>query len=306
MSLASSSRPFKAGDVDVTRGVDLGTLASAAIASCCDQIRQNTPGARESQDPGFTHQLRVGLRRLRVALKLFQQLIDPTQRGALESDLRWAFSQLGAQRELDVLLRGVVDPLFELDDTPMLSDLKQAIEAARAERREQVRATLSSERYEGMLRALDALQESLRSPWGPAAKPARRWMRKKLERRRARALALSEAALAGDAHQRHELRKEFKKLRYASELGSGLFKRKRVKRFLGVLSELQDVLGALNDVAAGRAELAVVASGRESELAPALEAAQTRLGVREAEELAALAPAMHALAQARPFWRPRA
>ena len=52
-----------------------------------------------------------------------------------------------------------------------------------------------------------------------------------------------------DADQRHELRKELKKLRYAVEFLSPLFPTKRVEPFARRLRKLQTVFGELNDAA---------------------------------------------------------
>src|SRR5262245_17085531 len=56
-----------------------------------------------------------------------------------------------------------------------------------------------------------------------------------------------------DADQRHELRKELKKLRYAVEFVSSLFPAKEVAPFLKRLKKLQTIFGDLNDaVTVGR------------------------------------------------------
>jgi CHAD domain-containing protein len=53
--------------------------------------------------------------------------------------------------------------------------------------------------------------------------------------------------------QRHELRKELKKLRYAVEFFCSLFPAKRVDPFLKRLKKLQTLFGDLNDTATMRA-----------------------------------------------------
>ena len=57
------------------------------------------------------------------------------------------------------------------------------------------------------------------------------------------------------AEQRHKLRKELKKLRYAVEFFSSLFPAKRVDPFLKRLKKLQTVFGDLNDAVTVRAML---------------------------------------------------
>jgi triphosphatase len=49
--------------------------------------------------------------------------------------------------------------------------------------------------------------------------------------------------------ERHAVRIAAKKLRYAAEFFSPLFVRKRTRSYVGALSQLQDVLGTLNDAA---------------------------------------------------------
>jgi triphosphatase len=298
MVLENTDTPHKARAVEVVRGVNVSTLARAAIASCCDQIRLNIPGAKRGEDPAFAHQLRVGARRLRVALRLFKALLDPEHVSWLEGELKWVFAQVGAQRELDVLLRDTIVPLAERDPSEALLALRRTVEDARAARYDGVHQALTSRRFARMARALEELPETLQTD----ERGAKKWARRKLSQRRDRTLAQQEPALSGDPHQRHELRKEFKKLRYASELTSALFKPKRVKRYLDALEEVQDVLGALNDVAAGRSELELLSTGRHVELGSALEACEASFAQREAEQLGKLEPVLRALVEAEPFW----
>jgi CHAD domain-containing protein len=81
-----------------------------------------------------------------------------------------------------------------------------------------------------------------------------------------------------------------------------LFKPKRVKRYLHALEDVQEVLGVLNDVAAGRSELELLASGRHVELGSALTACEAQLAQREASELSKLEPSLKSYAEAEPFW----
>jgi CHAD domain-containing protein len=59
-----------------------------------------------------------------------------------------------------------------------------------------------------------------------------------------------------NAEQRHELRKQLKKLRYAVEYFASLYPSKRVDPFLKRLKKLQAVFGDLNDAAAVKTLLA--------------------------------------------------
>jgi inorganic triphosphatase YgiF len=55
--------------------------------------------------------MRVGLRRLRAAMSLFKELIEQPDSEHIESELKWLTEQLGAARDLDVLLKEGVRPL---------------------------------------------------------------------------------------------------------------------------------------------------------------------------------------------------
>lgn len=83
--------------------------------------------------------------------------------------------------------------------------------------------------------------------------PARAFAVSALARLRRRIKRRGKELAAIDDETRHEVRKDAKKLRYASEFFASLFDRKREqrrhRRFVSALEELQDRLGALNDLA---------------------------------------------------------
>jgi hypothetical protein len=59
-----------------------------------------------------------------------------------------------------------------------------------------------------------------------------------------------------DASERHRLRKRLKRLCYGANFLSGLYPRKDVRNYTRPLSDLQDILGELNDLAAAKNLLA--------------------------------------------------
>jgi CHAD domain-containing protein len=59
----------------------------------------------------------------------------------------------------------------------------------------------------------------------------------------------------------HRARLALKRLRYAAEFYAPLYKKKAVKRYLGRLKKLQDLLGRINDVAQVRSVLARLVAG---------------------------------------------
>ena len=69
-----------------------------------EQIELNARGALLSDDPEFLHQLRVGLRRLRAALRAFRDVLPSKTTKKLKRALRKLSPKLGAARDWDVLV----------------------------------------------------------------------------------------------------------------------------------------------------------------------------------------------------------
>ncbi len=68
-------------------------------------MRTNEAGCRQGQDDAAIHDMRVAIRRLRVAFRLFSGYYRRTITHALEQELRQAGRALGAVRDFDVLTR---------------------------------------------------------------------------------------------------------------------------------------------------------------------------------------------------------
>src|ERR1044071_8016273 len=88
----------------VAHGARARQAAAAALNAALDQARANARGAVESTNPEYLHQLRVGLRRYRSALRVFRPLLrkEPRKRRAREA--REAMRPLGEARDWDVCL----------------------------------------------------------------------------------------------------------------------------------------------------------------------------------------------------------
>ncbi len=65
-------------------------------------FEKNLPGAAISDDPDFVHQMRVALRRVRRALKVFRHTSADEARKKWDARLRRLARALGAQRDWDV------------------------------------------------------------------------------------------------------------------------------------------------------------------------------------------------------------
>ena len=289
----------KAEPVEVSRDASVHELAHASLRSALTQIRRNTPGARSEKQPDCVHQLRVGARRARVMIKLFDELIEPVQERALERDLRWIFRTLGELRDRDVLLARLSE---QLGASKLVNPLHVELTRQRERASRAVTRALASKRYQRTVRTLGQLERALRRP-AEASPAARKWAKKRVKKRLRAVLALREAVTGPDDEARHQLRKELKKLRYTAELVRGLWRPKRARRYLDGLSDLQDALGALNDAATGARLLDDAAQRLGAAGAQQREALLSELDRLARAQLEQLEPAFIAFEHTEPFWK---
>jgi len=253
-------RARKAVPVELDRVSTLGEAMLASVHSCAEQIVANLACARQGVDPEGVHQLRVGTRRLRAALGLFKRALPEHEWMNLRRELRWLASKSGPVRDLDVFVEHHIVPAarFVADPKP-LDCLHESAAMRRSSLQEAFRAELDSARFTRLLLVLGRwLQRYSAEGIGRAAyrarlsQPAREFASHALAQRYARAEARGARAATGSTADRHALRIELKKLRYASEFLADLFPKKRGRRFARELERLQELLGSLNDVRVAR------------------------------------------------------
>ena len=211
----------------------------AVARATLEQIELNARGVLVSDDPEFLHQLRVGLRRLRAALRAFRVILQREQTRPLIRSLRKLSPKLGTARDWDVL----VARLEAAGGSPGL--LRKA-RARRATARRAARRAIVSKRFVGIGPAVRGLaaahsRETL-AQFGAAA----------LARAHRRLTAKTDGADWADAAARHAVRIRVKRLRYSCEFFAPAFAPKRATPYVAALKELQEILGALNDITVGR------------------------------------------------------
>jgi inorganic triphosphatase YgiF len=208
------------------------------------------------------HQARTALRRLRVAMKLFEPLLAKPRTEAVEAELKWLTGELADARNLDVLVLETFQPVADkLADRPAAAAFGKALLAAQERGHERARKALASPRFRLML--LDAARW-VEGCGDPEPRLVARAQGACAADYAAKALASRRRALCkriddldwGDPFARHKARIAAKKMRYASEFFLGLGPKSRSDRyrpFVEALSEMQDKLGRLNDLAVAEA-----------------------------------------------------
>lgn len=302
LELAHSPRlaPVRAGRVDLSpAGSDARAAARLAIAACLDHAQANEAGVLASRDIEFVHQLRVALRRLRSALRLFAGALSPGETEPFVKDVAWAAASLGACRDWDVFVTATLPPLLAAyGEAKESAALLRRARQRQGEARRAARETVASARYGlAMIRLARWLHEAPGTP--PPEAPSLKALASQRLRKGAKRLAEGHAAFATlDAPARHALRIRVKRQRYAVEFFSGLFRGKEVARHARRLAEAQEAFGLAND--------SVTALAQVNELAPSPALAQFARGwfaAREADGTAFSARALRRAVRRPRFWR---
>jgi len=263
-----SVRPIKARPVHLERGMSAGAAMLAVVANCRDQVQGNLLGAVGTQEPEFLHQLRVGLRRLRSALRLLRPLASERELRSLIRELKAVVSQLGNTRDWDVFCADLVRRhALPSGPAPKTQRLLKRAHAKRNAALERTRETLGSAAFHVFLLHLMRWTENVaarkRGVRHALSRPVTQFGRRVLAQQERKALRRADGIDWGDAKARHRLRIMVKRLRYACEFFSGLLPKKSTRRYLHRLEQVQDVLGELNDIAVGRELLREIEKGAD-------------------------------------------
>jgi len=284
----------------VAAGMTVEQAFTALVANGLVQLQHHAFGVSKGVDPESVHQMRVGLRRLRLTLRLFGKWI--TAPPNLLAELDWLGVRLGAARDADVLADTTLASMAPT--CPPDEGIVALQKAARchAQAMHKLAATaVNSPRCARLVRDLtawhqgetwrtsadDALLKDLHRPIGP---PAARM----LHRRHARLVEIGKALHPDLPAERHRLRIAAKQLRYATEFFQTLPAAKHTRRRLNRLGQILELLGSLNDAAVADRLLHDLAL-REPALTGSASFARGYLCATTAQRLPELAPCWHRL-----------
>lgn len=304
----SYARKFSAPTL--TRGMTSANAFQSVALACLRQVAANAEGLRHHPSPEVIHQMRVGLRRLRSLMTTFGKVATDGRLAAIKAELKWIAGELDAARNLDVLLHGDNRAAAQKDGGDGRKGLGLRLRTAR--RMAYVRAVgaVECERFRRLL--VDLLVWIEAGPWtvGEATKSQReraveRLATKELRERRRKMVKSASNFRGLSPKDRHKLRIEAKRLRYAADVFLGLYNHpKRAKAFMARLGEVQDSLGELNDVVVGE-RLAHDAAHSPGEAPRNFVAGRITgaLKARVAPLMDRAEAALEAFAEAKPFWK---
>ena len=270
--------PRRAAEVSLARSMTPAQALDAVLRSCLEQISVNASQiAAGPQDPEHVHQLRVGLRRLRTALRFFDgaqlaEAMDATSRDAMALDAADLFRQLGAARDqtavAEPLMRALaraLEAVGQPGEPPRLPAPAEAIDPTTLVRRVPTQRLLlmligrlqaeapapPAPPVRSWTQSLSELATPLDAADTPPELPLRERLAQRLNRGHRGVLADAQGFDQLDDEGRHRLRKHIKRLRYAAEFSASVFDEASVRQYLKGLRALQERLGTLNDVAVG-------------------------------------------------------
>ncbi|MCY3780837.1 MAG: CHAD domain-containing protein [Chloroflexi bacterium] len=245
------------GSVDKTAILPTDPVAEAGRKVFAGQIRRmqrQEAGSRTGEDIESVHRMRVAIRRMRSLLKLLPDFYRVGTVSKIEGGLREIARALGRIRDLDVLILDLEN--FSATQPPeqqaQILSVIDRLDQRRDNRRKRLNALFDSKGYARFLRQLSRFGKT-------PGRGARRIKRRRaphqlrhvlpllLHQRMARVKAYDTVLPSSDINDLHELRVEFKQLRYAVEffepvLGSS------AGRFLRSVKAMQDFLGRIQDI----------------------------------------------------------
>ena len=245
------------GKTDVGPSMSVGEVAFAVLRRQFVEMRNHEPGTRLGEDPEELHDMRVPTRRMRAAMKVFQDAL-PERARWLREELRWVAHALGDVRDLDVQIERFQALKEEGDEesAEFLERILKITEKRRVEARKNMLDVLESGRYERletsfaeMLRRGPGAERELAQADGhdpsreeiTAAAPPLVSRRYRKWRKAAKRLDENSSPEAF-----HDVRKKGKRLRYTLEFVSEVYG-KPAQKLVKPLKALQDDLGDHQD-----------------------------------------------------------
>jgi CHAD domain-containing protein len=215
------------------------------------EIERHDPAVRVGSDPEDLHRLRVAVRRSRAALREARTLLGDEPTHAVRGELKWLGAELGAARDLDVLIARLRGEVAELDgpDAVPAEKIVAQLEADRQQAQQDLLAALDSPRYAELLAALEQLVEA---PPVATSDVSLKQMARKEFRKLERQMKALGAAPSNDSL--HQARIQAKRLRYATELSSPVLG-KDGQEVVDAAKSFQDVVGAHQDAVVAEAHI---------------------------------------------------
>ena len=259
--IAAGARPSRYGSKlahavpprDTAAGPESGSALTEYLNTQIDQIIAGDLALRRHHDP--IHDTRVAIRRLRSTLRIFGRLLDQSDVGDMDGELKWFAGLLGEVRDCQVQQRRFGAALDDIPDEltlgPVRARIRSHLQSIELPARTRVTDAMTGERYLTLMATLRRWRAdaplAADVPDRALGKPARKAAHKADKR-------LASGLETGDGDQLHRARKAAKRARYAAELLEPVAG-KKAKRKVKHYKRIQSVLGDHQDTVVARAAL---------------------------------------------------
>ncbi|WP_270936698.1 CHAD domain-containing protein, partial [Falsiroseomonas oryzae] len=254
--------------------LDVEAALVLALGHLTEVLLWHAPAAAAGTTPEGVHQMRVAMRRMRSLLRVFRPACDGPSLRRFDAGLKGLAGVLGPARDWDVWLGGLgAEVAAALPEERRIAALLRAARTTREAAYAALRPVLAGPELRRV--AWDAVALAETRPWRVEGEPEQAERRSGtladfaagvLDKRWRRIEDAGEDIADLPTDDFHALRIEAKRMRYAAELFSPLWGRKRGKRFLSRLAEVQEAFGLANDAVVAHALMGALV-GRDGRLA---------------------------------------
>lgn len=246
-----SIAPRRAGPSPVVADMTAADAVAALLGASAGMVERNALVMMLSDIPGGPHQFRVGLRRMRTALRAGRWPLGRERLRPLELLAKRLGQAASAWRDADVMLSDIAAPAIAAGAVETgAAELRRHLALSRERAVQTSRAALCDLAPTGLIDAVDALATAPDTPDPKrAAKPAAALATRMLSRAWADVADWGARIEDLSVPERHEMRKALKTLRYSADAVAPLFPSAEAAGFAKRLRKLQTVFGYLNDVA---------------------------------------------------------
>jgi CHAD domain-containing protein len=221
-------------------------MASQIIKKYFDTLRFNEPKARIGMDEEAVHDMRVSARRLRAAIRIFEDILQFKNAGAVFKNLRWIGHLLGELRDLQLHIKFLSDQEVKSKSKhqKLIEQYKAYCHAKIDQQYEQLLLALNSKRYVSLVNQLTKLSHDSSFHSSKKVKEASKTF---IQKAIHQAFEISrKIGKNASSDELHRLRISIKKLRYTCEFFKPVIS-ERMPRFIKKTIQLQDLLGIVQD-----------------------------------------------------------
>ena len=249
-------KPVKVHPAKLAPALSVGEAFRAVMQAGLTHLQANAHGMLAGGDLEYLHQMRVALRRLRSAFSVFEPVM-PGAAAPMLAEIKWLASSLGPARDWDVFLTETLPPIKkEFGSHGELKAFSERCGELRRKASAKARRAVRSARYQRLMLSLAGWLESWSGPielepeqraalGEPIGAFASRVLKQRYNRVRKRGRKFDKLS----NRELHRVRIAVKKFRYATDFFAGLYEGGLMRVALHRLSDLQDILGAINDAA---------------------------------------------------------